>query len=245
MTFITHTPCRQITKQTPKKQILPSFVTIFPLFCLKDIGSSSELSLERLHDLAVDMARKKRHSVLDHHATAIQAVASAQSNSFLWETENLTTNKPRSRTNSSGYSNKSSLKFADEDTDSNDVNRRFTSIDSFRLSGPPGRRASDQKLIQLKKNKDDIDINNRFSDDIGRRKKTASVDIFPDGEVSLPVRNFLFLSFFLFASIFFYMMTIYIKRESSKAKALFLCTFIRNLPLLGYLEKVPGYNIKR
>ncbi|XP_065065913.1 uncharacterized protein LOC135691855 [Rhopilema esculentum] len=153
-----------------------------------DIGSSSELSLERLHDLAVDMARKKRHNILDRHATAIQAVASAQSNSFLLETENLTTNKPRNITNSASYSKKSNLKFADEDTDSNDVNRRFTSIDSFRLSGPLRRRPSDQKLVQLKNNKDDIEINDRFSNDIGRRKKTASVDI-PDGEVSLPAAN--------------------------------------------------------
>ena len=128
------------------------------IFLFADKDDDSNLTLEKLHDLAVDMARKKRHHLLDRHYSAIETVASVQDN---WNGFN---EPPISPMSSGSTSNKNSVTFADLDDESNRENTvnhtrtKFRSLGQYRSSGKVSRRASEKELDELKRNRDDLEI---------------------------------------------------------------------------------------
>ena len=161
-----------------------------------DKDKESNLTLEKLHDLAVDMARKKRHQLLDRHFSAIETVASVQEN---W---NSFIEPPFSQISVDRISNRGNVTFADEDDENNSENRlnrehskgRFRSLGNYRSSGPVRRRASERELDELKRNRDDIDIDAK-KQEFGRSRFATFGGSLPGGEQALLVRQFRIFTF--------------------------------------------------
>lgn len=144
------------------------------------------MTLEKLHDLAVDMARKKRHQLLDRHYSVIQTVASVQDN---W---NDIPDPPFSRISSGRMSTKADGKLAelnDESSNNNTLNHKrdkFRSLGQYWSTGRVRRRASDRELDALKRNRDDLTITLE-SNEIGRDRFATYGGPLPGGDQALLV----------------------------------------------------------
>lgn len=158
-----------------------------------DKDKDSSYTLEKLHDLAVNMARDKRHQILDRHYSAIETVASAQ------DTWRNFIEPPFSRISSGRISHKASVTFADE-RDENDVENsdslivngilnhdKHRPLGKYRSSGPVRRRASDRELEELKRNRDDTDIDMK-KDRLGRSRFATFGGTLPGGDQAVLVR---------------------------------------------------------
>ena len=146
----------------------------------------SNLTLEKLHDLAVDMARKKRHQLLDRHYSAIETVASVQDN---W---GGMIEPPLSQMSSSRSSNKSRVTFATgsaESMNENDIGLsrgKYRSLALYRSAGKLPRRTTETDLEELKRNRDDFDID-LGNKDLSGSRSTPHGSTSPGSEKSMLV----------------------------------------------------------
>ena len=134
-----------------------------------DRDDDSNFTLEKLHDLAVDMARKKRYQLLDRHYSAIETVASVQD---YW---GGMIEPPLSQISSSRSSNKSRVTFATGSAESMNENNiglnrgKYRSLALYRSAGKLPRRTTETDVEELKRNRDDFDIDIESKDLIGSR----------------------------------------------------------------------------
>ena len=134
-----------------------------------DRDDDSNFTLEKLHDLAVDMARKKRYQLLDRHYSAIETVASVQDH---W---GGMIEPPLSQMSSSRSSNKSRVTFATGSAESMNENNiglnrgKYRSLALYRSAGKLPRRTTETDVEELKRNRDDFDIDIESKDLIGSR----------------------------------------------------------------------------
>lgn len=135
------------------------------------------------------MARNKRDQLLDRHYTAIETVASVQ------ESWNNFIEPPLSQVSVGRISNTANVTFAVEDDENCNGNKlnsgtdhgKFRSLGKYRSSGPVRRRASDRELDELKRNRDDIDLDAK-KQELGRSRFATFGGPLPGGEQAALVR---------------------------------------------------------
>ena len=146
------------------------------------------MSAEKLHDYAVNMARKKRYEMLDPHISAIQAVATAQRGERFNEQHKTRTINGIRSSGSERATKDVTFKDQEQDDDPENFKMRIKNelrnIDHFRSAGPIRRRASEQELDERRRARDDLDI--RMQEKSRNRYGTFGGSM-PGGEMAIEV----------------------------------------------------------